>query len=174
MIGHRLRWVSAKRRGEAFWKLGCSSCRYVGGVCSDAVCVFRVLVQGYAVSKSMEAHGLAQGGADIARVSQATFTPSLHLSEVVLGALIFLQQRPFARREYAILALELGIVVELVLDFRQLDMLALCVVWLLHQPFGALAFNQHVCTLLSLRVLDHWSSIIWNWRDAATTQAAAN
>lgn len=99
---------------------------------------------------------LAQRGAGIAGVGEATFAASLHLSEVVLGAPVFLQQRPFARREDAILALELGIVVELLLDFRQLDMLALRVVWLLHQPFGALAFNQHFRALLSFRVLDHW------------------
>jgi len=79
---------------------------------------------------------LAQRGAGIAGVGEATFAASLHLSEVVLGAPVFLQQRPFARREDAILALELGIVVELLLDFRQLDMLALRVVWLLHQPLG--------------------------------------
>jgi hypothetical protein len=65
-------------------------------------------------------------------VGEATFAASLHLSEVVLGASVLLKQRPFARREDAILALELGIVVEFVLDFGQLDVLALGVVWLLH------------------------------------------
>jgi hypothetical protein len=100
-------------------------------------------------------------------VDEATFAASLHLSEVVLRAPVFLQQRPFARREDALLALELGIVIELVLDFRQLDMLALGVVWLLHQPFGSPAFHQHFRALLSFRVLGQCSSSIWQRGDTA-------
>ena len=131
MIGPRLRRVSAERRGEAVLKLGCSSCRYIGSASTGAVSVFRVFVQASAVFESTEAHGLTQGAAGIAGVGEATSTASLHLLELVLGAPIFLQQRAFARGEDAVLALELGIVIELVLNLRQLDVLALGVVWLL-------------------------------------------
>jgi len=41
--------TSPERRGEALWKLGCSSCRYIGSVSTGAVSVFRVFIQAYAV-----------------------------------------------------------------------------------------------------------------------------
>ena len=103
----------------------------------------------------------------------------------MLGAPIFLQQRAFARGEDAVLALELGIVIELVLNFRQLDVLALGVVWLLHKPFGPRAFNYYFCAgiyhyIYYVHVLHHnisihhYPSSLWDRRGAATTQAAAD